>query len=191
MADGESQEIDNYINSHPLANLLRSDPNMTESRPHLKIPDVYRDQSLTAGALAGPRKIVVPPLTWSEKTGKSLVAITYLGDDICGFPGIVHGGLLATLLDEGMARCCFPALPDKVGFTANLNINFRKPLRAGSFIVIKATTIKVDGRKALVEARIESLPKGDAEPVVFAEASGLFIQPKNGYQDMAKMLLAK
>jgi len=126
----------------------------------------------------GPGKVVVPPFVWSEKGGKSLVTISYIGGDLCGHPGIVHGGFMATMLDEGLARCCFAALPNKIGMTANLNINYRAPAPAGSFVVLKATTTKVEGRKAWVDGHIETLVGEGEKPVILAEASALFIEPR-------------
>lgn len=177
-ADEQSARVEEYIRNHPLSQALRANPDFTESRPHLKMPPSVLQHNFTGGTLAGPGKIVVPPFAWSEKGGKSLVSIMYLGEDLSGHPGVVHGGLLATLLDEGLARCCFPALPNKVGMTANLNIDYRKPAYAGQYFVLKAKTVKVEGRKAWVEGHIESLPKDGEEPTVVVEASALFIEPK-------------
>lgn len=176
--DAHSQEVDDYIRNHPLAVFLRENPAFTESRPHMKIPEYMRERNLTAGTLAGPNRIVVPPHAFCEEGGKSMISIFYLGSDVCGHPGIVHGGLLATLLDEGLARCCFPALPNKVGVTANLNIDYRRPAMADAYHVLKAETVKVEGRKAWVEGRIETLPKDGQEPVVLVEAKALFIEPR-------------
>ncbi|KAI9827550.1 MAG: hypothetical protein M1832_004900 [Thelocarpon impressellum] len=176
--DEHAKEVESFISNHPLARSLRANPDFTESRPHMKIPESQREQNLTGGTLAGAGKIVVPPYTWGEKGGKSLVSISYLGKDLCGHPGIVHGGLLATLLDEGLARCCFPALPSKVGMTASLNVNYRKPAAADSYVVLKAKTVKVEGRKAWVEGHIETLVSEGEEPVVLVEASALFIEPR-------------
>jgi hypothetical protein len=86
--------------------------------------------------------------------------------------------LLATLLDEGLARCCFPALPNKIGVTANLNIDYRAPAMANQYVALRAETIQVEGRKAWVEGRIETLPADGTEPVVLVEAKALFIEPK-------------
>lgn len=177
--DDISRQIEEHINSHPLVLSLRADRAFTESRPHLKIPESFRVHNLTAGTLAGPDKIVVPPYFWIEEGGKSMVSVFYLGPDLTGHPGIVHGGLLATILDEGLARCCFPALPNKVGVTANLNINYRKPAPAGTFFVLRAKTTKVEGRKAFVEGHIETLEEEGKEPVVLVEATALFVEPKN------------
>ncbi|RAK97055.1 PaaI family thioesterase [Aspergillus ibericus CBS 121593] len=176
--DDFAREVDEYIRTHPLAASLRQNPAFTESRPHMKIPEHLRARTLTGGTLAGPDKIVAPPLVFCEEGGKSLVSLFYLGPSLCGHPGIVHGGLLATLLDEAMGRCCFPALPNKVGVTANLNLDYRKPAMAGNYAVLRAETVKVEGRKAWVEGRIETLPEDGQEPVVLVEAKALFIEPK-------------
>jgi 3'-phosphoadenosine 5'-phosphosulfate synthase len=176
--DDASREIEEFIRNHPIALELRSKPEFIESRPHLKIPESMRSHSLTGGTLIGPGKVVVPPFAWNEKGGKSLVSISYLGVDLCGHPGIVHGGMLATILDEGLARCCFAALPNKVGMTANLNINYRAPAPAGSFVVLRAKTTKVEGRKAWVEGHIETLVAEGEKPVVLVEATALFIEPR-------------
>jgi len=176
--DDISREIEDFIQNHPVALEMRTKPDFSESRPHLKIPEAQRGHSLTAGTLMGPGRVVVPPFVWSEKGGKSLVSISYLGSDLCGHPGLVHGGLLATVLDEGLARCCFAALPNKVGMTANLNINYRSPAPAGAFIVLRARTTRVEGRKAWVEGHIETLVAEGEKPVVLVEASALFIEPR-------------
>jgi 3'-phosphoadenosine 5'-phosphosulfate synthase len=176
--DDFARDVDDYIRNHPLAVELRSKPEYSESRPHLKVPPSARSHNLTSGTLMGPGKVIVPPYAWSERGGKSLVTISYLGTDLCGHAGIVHGGLLATILDESLARCCFAALPNKIGMTANLNINYRAPVPAGSYIVLRAKTTKVEGRKAWVEGRLESLVADGETPVIYADASALFIEPR-------------
>lgn len=184
--DDKAQEVEDFINNHHLARDLRSKPEFRESRPHLKIPKAMRDQSLTGGTLTGPNRVVVPPFAWNEEGGKSMVTISYLGRDLCGHPGIIHGGFLATMLDEGLARCCFEALPNKVGMTANLNINYRSPAPADAFVALRAKTVKVEGRKAWVEGHIETLVGEGETPVVLAEATALFIEPRQAAA-MAKL----
>lgn len=122
---------------------------------------------------------MVPPIVFIDEEAKTMVMVCYLGDLVCGYPGFVHGGLLATLLDEGLGRCTFTALPNKVGMTANLNINYRAPTKAGQYIVMKAQVTKAEGRKAWAEGRLETLPRSEGEePVVLVEGSGLFVEPR-------------
>lgn len=175
--DGVAAGINEYINSHPLARALRADTVWAESRPHLRYPESHRKHNLTAATLIGPGKIPVPPLVFLEES-KKLVSISYLSTDLCGHVGIIHGGLLATMLDEGLARCGFSALPHKIGVTANLNINYRNPLPAGSYVVLKAETTKVEGRKVWVKGRIELLGDTTEPGKLLVEAEGLFIEPK-------------
>ena len=177
--DEYSRGIDEHIKNCSLATKLRANPDFQESRPHLKIPEAVRSHNLTAGTLAGPGMIVVPPYIWNEREGKELVQIFYLGNNVSGHSGIVHGGLLATLLDEGLAWCCFPVLPNKVGVTASLQINYKKPTKADQYLVLKATTTKVEGRKAFVEGHIETMPENGEEPEILVSANALFIEPKH------------
>lgn len=180
-----------YIQSHPFTQSLYHDSKFLPSRPHLKIPPALRPLNLTGGTLLGDRKVEVPPLTFTTTDGSRYVSICYVGRALCGHPGIIHGGLLATLLDEGLARCCFPALPNKVGVTASLKIDYKVPCRADQYIVLRAETQKVEGRKAWVKGWIETLPGPDeweveglngerkgTQPVRLVEAEALFVEPK-------------
>ncbi|KAJ2967535.1 hypothetical protein NUW58_g10425 [Xylaria curta] len=105
----EERRVEDFIKNHPVAQELRKRGGFTESRPHMKIPETYRGHHLTGGLLSGPGRIVVPPLVFLEGDGKSMVAISYLGNELCGHPGIVHGGLLATMLDD-LAKNGAPAM---------------------------------------------------------------------------------
>lgn len=177
--DDDAQAKEDFINSHPLTMSLRANPDYIESRPHMKIPEAWRRRNLTGGVLIGPGKVVVPPFSFSEKTGKDFVQISHVGTDLCGHMGVIHGGFLATMLDEGLARCCFPVLPFNVGMTAKLEINYKAPALADQYLVLRATTVKVEGRKAWVEGHIETLPsKEGEEPIVLVTASALYISPK-------------
>lgn len=181
-------EVNEHIITHPLAVRLRAQQGVSESRPHLKIPAAMRPHNLTAGVLHGEGKIEVPPLTFADTAAElpTMTQISYLGPDLCGHPGIIHGGCLATLLDEGLARACFPALPNKVGVTASLKIDYRVPCPASSYVVLRAQTTKVEGRKAWVKGWIELLAEDDSEGTRLVEAEALFIEPK-GAKNMARI----
>ncbi|KDQ65077.1 hypothetical protein JAAARDRAFT_28741 [Jaapia argillacea MUCL 33604] len=144
-----------------------------ETRPYLNLPEERRVNSLTAGALRGPGRLALPPLVRARKDEKESWIFVHVGRGVCGHDGIVHGGLLATLLDEGLARIAIQNLPDKIGVTANLNINYRAPTRADQFIVMKTRLIEAKGRKTQVSARLE-----DLQGTLLAEASATFVQPK-------------
>ncbi|KAF2704558.1 hypothetical protein K504DRAFT_461320 [Pleomassaria siparia CBS 279.74] len=175
----EVAEIERQIFKHPITRALLQDEKYVASRPHLKIPEKLRAQNLTGGTLLGPDKIAVPVLQFVTADGSTYVSFQWLGPALCGHPGIVHGGLLATLLDEGLARCCFPALPNKVAVTASLKLEYKRPCMAGQIVMLKAETTRVEGRKAWVTGRLMTLPKdGEDEGVVLTEGEALFIEPR-------------
>lgn len=103
------------------------------------------------------------------------------------------------LFDEIFARCVSAAFPSGLGMTANLNVDFRKPALPDRMYILRAETVKIEGRKAWVEGRITCLPlplaapldlqksvvadaslleEGSEEAVLVAEAKALFVEPK-------------
>jgi acyl-coenzyme A thioesterase PaaI-like protein len=178
-ADDFAEQKERELQSNPLLAALRADPKFTESRPHLKIPAPLRQHSFTGGDLISSNKLAVPPIVFTTKDGSEMVGVFYLGRSLCGHPGIIHGGLLATLLDEGLARTCFNALPNKVGMTATLTVDYRAPVVAEQWVVLKGKTTKVDGRKAWVEGYMASLDKDGNYGKPLVEGRGLFVEPRN------------
>ncbi|TIC07512.1 Thioesterase/thiol ester dehydrase-isomerase [Wallemia mellicola] len=155
---------------------LRSDNEYYESRPYANLPDERRVNSLTAGALRAPGRLTLPPIVFSKWDESEAIITLHVGRGLCGHDGITHGGLIATLFDESLARTAILSLPNKIGVTANLKVNYRAPLKADQFVVIKSTLKKLDGRKAFVQASIT-----DLEGKLYADADSLFIEPKYAY----------
>ena len=69
----------------------------------------------------------------------------HLGHKLTG-QGIIHGGLLATLL-ELTCRLAFLNFENQRGVTANLNIDYKQPTIANQFIMIKCIVLEKSGRK--------------------------------------------
>ncbi|KAK4703951.1 hypothetical protein P7C70_g2271, partial [Phenoliferia sp. Uapishka_3] len=151
-------------------------PAYTESRPYAA--SVPGPHSLSAYTLRGPGKFAVPPLVFTSRDKKEAVFVVHVGGGMCGHEGIVHGGLLATLLDESLGRTAFYSLPNQIGVTATLSLKYKKPTFANQYLVIRTSTAKVDGRKVWVTGFIET-QAGER----LAEAEALFVEPR-----MAKFL---
>ena len=100
-------DLESRLQSLPLLASLRSQPDADqwyETRPYRTVSEERRVNHLTAGTLRGPGKLALMPLVrvrWDESES---VIIIHVGRGVCGHDGIVHGGLLATLLDEGLGR---------------------------------------------------------------------------------------
>ncbi|KAI9489461.1 HotDog domain-containing protein [Zychaea mexicana] len=152
----------------------RESPDYFEIEAYGQLNIKGKAQSLTASTLRGKDKIIVPPVLFYNKEQSEVMAAVHLGKDLCGHPSVVHGGMQATLLDEILACVAMPALPNKIGFTANLNIDYRKPLMADQWVILRGQLDRAEGRKAYVKAWIES-PDGKT---VYSEATSLYIAPK-------------
>ena len=74
-----------------------------ETRPYVNLPEERRVNSLTAGTLKGPGKLAIPPLVRARHDSKENWVFIHVGRALCGHEGVIHGGLLATLLDETLA----------------------------------------------------------------------------------------
>lgn len=101
--------------------------------------------------------------------------IVYLGSGIDGWLGIVHGGALATLMDESLGRVAALTFPARTGVTANLNVNYRAPVDANDFYVVhtQLDPERSTERKAFVEGQLRGLTGK-----VYVEAEALFVVPK-------------
>jgi len=87
-----------------------------------------------------------------------------------GFKGIVHGGLLATLLDEIMVWAC-AVQTRKFGFCAEMTIRFQQPAKPGAELVVEAELL-ANRRGKIFEARAEIR---DAAGTVLAIATGKYM----------------
>lgn len=151
---------------------------------------------LTPYMWTASREVDLDPTNKSRAS--SIISVFHIGRDLCSHPGYIHGGLLSVMLDDAFARCVGAAFPSGVGMTVNLNVDFRKPALPDRMYVLRANTVKVEGRKAWVEGRMTYLPQPMPRPfdaqsialeaeqlrddsegaVMVAEAKSLFVEPK-------------
>lgn len=74
-----------------------------------------------------------------------------------GWPGVVHGGILASLLDEAMSYAAY--FEGVTCLTASMQVRLRQPVKVEVPLVITASVTK--NRKKLIEARAKvCLPDG-------------------------------
>ncbi|CAO3615250.1 unnamed protein product [Cunninghamella blakesleeana] len=152
---------------------LRASKEWEEVVAYGHLSEGAREQSLTATSLRAAGLIHRRPLKFYNHDKTECILIAHLGSNLCGHQGIVHGGLLATLLDEHLAYVTIPHLPNS-GFTANLNINYRAPVLANQWVVITGKLDNVSGRKAYADASIQHIETR----VKMTEATALYISPK-------------
>ena len=89
-----------------------------------------------------------------------------------GYSGIIHGGIVATLLDSAMTHCLLKK--DIPALTGRLSIKYSIPIRTGTVVKVEARIVDelrgifilqgkalVDGKRvASAEAKYRSLKRG-------------------------------
>ena len=97
-----------------------------------------------------------------------------------GFPGVVHGGILATLLDEALSRTA--TAEGRWMMTGRLEIRFRRPAPLGR--ALRVTARPVSSRARAIQAAGE-IRLADEPDIVIATAEGTFLPLTPQYREQA------
>jgi uncharacterized protein (TIGR00369 family) len=84
-----------------------------------------------------------------------------------GYPGVIHGGIVTSLLDGAMTNCLF--MHGQVAVTARLNVRFRHPVLTGTVAVVRSWI--ADTSRAFFQMQAELLQAGRR----VATADGVFM----------------
>ncbi|MGD0910112.1 MAG: PaaI family thioesterase [Candidatus Acidiferrales bacterium] len=92
-----------------------------------------------------------------------------LGEEYQGGTGFIHGGIIALLLDEVMAKVSRFSAEHAV--TAELRVEYKWPIRVNTEIIVEGFVTRRDGRQLYHEGEIrnaagELLARGEARFVV-------------------------
>jgi acyl-coenzyme A thioesterase PaaI-like protein len=107
-------------------------------------------------------------------------ATVVLEDQHQGYPGIAHGGIVATMLDEAMGRAPMSGNPNRFMFTAKMEIRYRQSVPIQQPVTLSGRLVKDRGRMALAEAEVR-LEDGS----IAAEASATLMEIPR--EELAKM----
>ncbi|WP_441245698.1 PaaI family thioesterase [Kitasatospora sp. McL0602] len=104
-----------------------------------------------------------------EAHGDGYRADVTLGADYESFPGVVHGGIVATLLDELLAQAVYRSGRTSA-FTAGLRIRYAQPMRTDTAYRVSAETTTRADDSVRATGRIELADGGG----LVAVADGTF-----------------
>ena len=92
-----------------------------------------------------------------------------------GWKNILHGGIIATLLDEALAHAYGgrDRGAGEAAVTAELAVKFRKPVKIGEAVVLEGRVVSASGRVIEGESILS-----DESGSVLASATGKLIKPK-------------
>jgi uncharacterized protein (TIGR00369 family) len=117
----------------------------------------------------GPANLTGLRLQFLLAEDKSVVCLATIPDSFEGPPGYLHGGIIATLLDETMSKSV-----RAMGFTCmtrQMEIDYLRPVPSCAPIRMEGRVLRSEGRKHWTEAKILN-----AEGTILAEGKGLFIE---------------
>jgi acyl-coenzyme A thioesterase PaaI-like protein len=90
--------------------------------------------------------------------------------DYEGYPGVVHGGIVAAMLDEVCSRAHMTGDPPRFMYTARLEVRYRKTVPIDQQLRIVGRVGKYKSRSATSKAVIH-----DSDGTILAEAEALLI----------------
>jgi uncharacterized protein (TIGR00369 family) len=88
-----------------------------------------------------------------------------------GPPGYLHGGILATLLDEAMSKAV--RAQGLTAMTRHLEVDYRLPVPSGSQLHMEGRLVRSEGRKHWTEGEIR-----DSAGRALVRGKGLFVEVK-------------
>jgi uncharacterized protein (TIGR00369 family) len=91
-----------------------------------------------------------------------------LGEEYQGGSGFLHGGIIALLLDEAMGKAA--RFHSEHAVTADLRVEYKKPIRVNTDIVVEGFVTRRDGRQLYHEGEIRN-EAGD----LLARGEGRFV----------------
>ncbi|KAF4547181.1 Thioesterase-like protein 1 [Elsinoe fawcettii] len=188
-----------YFQSHPWTAELLSAPSLCLHLPSSRHPKRSTEDSLFAVTLASSQTIshilafhALP--SREEQHINECTTLVALGNDLNGFPKILHGGIIMTLIDEAMGILLNVDLDRKhfkevaVGkkdgewseglelFTSKLNTKFLSPVETPGVVAIRVKTTSREGRKTQLVAEViqwrNKTSKGDGMGWSYGQGEG-------------------
>ncbi|KAL3495300.1 HotDog domain-containing protein [Aspergillus germanicus] len=214
--NNQTQRVaEDLISSLPLTRYLRSlasassspEPSYTESRPYRDMHPAAHTTHLVSASLLCETKLPTDPIFFLKTQAHpgpdsaplcNAIATCYIGSDLCGHPGFVHGGLSFVLFDDVFARCAAAVLKSRTAMTASMSVDFRAPASPNRVYVYRVRIVEQKGRKVWMQGEMRCLRAFDVEEMtrrgvalsdgvgceevegtLVAEAKALFVEPKN------------
>ncbi|KAK3953749.1 HotDog domain-containing protein [Pseudoneurospora amorphoporcata] len=178
----EQMEIDHFRSIPWVAKHL-SQPHVIINQSDTRRPkpghgDTLISQTLNSqDAISAYITIVQQPVEQGLIT--EILSFLTLGPQLNGWPGVCHGGIVMTILDEVQGQLFAQnkrqkKMKDIPLMTAYLNTTFSKPVRTPCTIMVRARMTKVEGRKHWTEAAV-LLEDEQGKEVELARCDSLFV----------------
>ena len=124
--------------------------------------------------LCGRQNDVSLKMTWyNDHETQRVKTIVTVPEQFNGYPGVVHGGVVAALLDETAGRALLLGGDDESLFvTLKLEVKYRRPTPTAEPLTVVGWVVRQSGDRAKVAGEIRL-----ADGTVCAEAEALVVRP--------------
>jgi uncharacterized protein (TIGR00369 family) len=124
--------------------------------------------------LCGRQNDVGLRMTWhNDAAARQIRATVTVPEHFNGYPGFVHGGIIAALLDETAGRALLVNGDyDNLMVTLKLEVRYRHPTPTGEPLTVVGWVIRESGNRAKVAAEIRL-----ADRTVTAQAEAIVTRP--------------
>jgi uncharacterized protein (TIGR00369 family) len=107
-----------------------------------------------------------------------VVTLPTVADRFEGHPGYLHGGVIATLLDEAMSKSA--RARGLQTMTRTLEVEYLRPVPSGAPLRVEGRVMRSEGRRHWIEAEIR-----DATGTVLAAGKGVFVEVRKQGESIA------
>lgn len=132
--------------------------------------------------LCGKENPIGLKLTWSVAEDGSVSAEYIPKPEHQGYQGIVHGGIISSILDETMGLPAF--VSGKIAMTVNLEVKFRRPALIGEKLIVSGRETVDKGR--MVEAK-GTVVNENGELIAEGSAA-YYVLPDKQHREVAEYL---
>jgi acyl-coenzyme A thioesterase PaaI-like protein len=102
----------------------------------------------------------------------TIVADFHPREEHQGFPGVIHGGIVAAVLDEALGRTSLLSNNPEWTMTGRLEVRYRRYVPYGPLLRVRA---RLDAERRRVLQASGALTLAEDESVILAEAHGVFL----------------
>ena len=116
---------------------------------------------------------------YNDVENRQVVSTVIVPEHFQSYPGIVHGGILATMLDEVSGRAVLiDGSDENLMVTVKLEVKYRQPTPTLTPLTVIGQVVSLSDNRAKVHGEIR-LPDG----TISAEADGLLARPPQTIRD--------
>jgi hypothetical protein len=162
-----------FIKDFPMNDLNNNDGHQAANKDN---KDGFRLQANSNHCfVCGLRNPFGLKLKFYQKASGDVVSDYIIPEVYQGYPGIVHGGIVAAMLDEAAGRALMGGDPPRFMYTARLDLRFREKVPVGQPVRLIGRMKNSKGRAATAASFLY-----DANDSLLAEAEALLIEvPEN------------